>query len=101
MEDLARGLGAASFRHYSVHVGIHVWFLTAGKAVLSAITGFLGALAKWAGYFFAYRLGRSKERTQALGRTKEIQDEQLEILARPDKHRSDLIDDSLRRERDD
>ncbi len=78
-----------------------MWFVTAGKAVLSAIMGLLGALAKWAGYIFAYRLGRSRERDKSLERAKEVQDEQLEILARPDKHRSDLIDDSLRRERDD
>ncbi len=73
------------------------WLLSVGKVV----TSFLSALVKWVGYLFAYRLGRSKERAKALEKSKEIQDEQAKILARPDKHRSDLIDDSLRRKRDD
>ncbi len=73
------------------------WLLSVGKV----ITSFLSALVKWVGYFFAYRLGRSKERAKALEKSKEIQDEQIKIFAQPDKHRSDLIADSLRRKRDD
>lgn len=76
-------------------------WITAGKAILSTISGLLSALVKWVGYIFAYRLGRSKERSKAMEKSKEIQDEQAKILARPDKHRSELIDDSLRRKRGD
>ncbi len=71
------------------------------STILNAVSGLLNALVKWAGYFFAYRLGRYKERSKAIKKAKEIQDEQVKILARPDKHRSDLIADSLRRKRDD
>ncbi len=71
------------------------WLLSAGKV----ITSFLGALVKWVGYLFAYRLGRSKERAKAMEKSKEMQDEQIKIFAQADKHRSDLIADSLRRKR--
>ncbi len=78
-----------------------MWLLTAGKAAISILTNLLNSLIKWVGYYFAYRLGRSKERAKSMQKAKETTDEQAKILARPDKHRSDLIDDSLRRKRDD
>ncbi len=71
------------------------------KGALGAVSGLLSALAKWAGYLFAYRLGRSKEAAKVTEKTRDVLQDQLEIASRPDAHRSDLLDGMRKRKRGD
>ncbi len=71
------------------------------KGALSAVSGLLSALVKWVGYFFAYKLGRSRSRAEAMERAKEIRDAQIEIMSKPLAHRAELLRRMHERERDD
>ena len=57
-----------------------------------AIAKFVSALVQWAGFFFAFRLGKRKEQAKQAEATARIKDEQMEIAARPVEHRGDIID---------
>ncbi len=65
--------------------------LGAAKTAVSAVAGILNALAKWAGYFFAYRLGRSRKAAEITEKTRDILDDQLKIASQPDLHRRELL----------
>lgn len=76
-----------------------MWFVTAGKAVFSAIAGLINALIKWAAIIAAYRLGRSRESAKVTRKTKDVLEEQLEIAAKAPIHRGNLLERMRERKR--
>jgi hypothetical protein len=64
---------------------------TAAAKVIGAIASFANAAIRWAGIFFAYRLGKRKAQQESLEDVVETKDKQLEDAARPPRSRSDVV----------
>lgn len=75
------------------------WLIGVGSSILKFVLGLFDAALKWAGIFFAYRLGKRKAHQEALERAVEVKDEQLKIANRPPLHRDELIARMLKRKR--
>ena len=64
----------------------------AAKFVGGLFASLVSTLAKYIGYFFAYRLGKRKAQQQQQAHDSKIKDKQLDIASRSATHRRGLLD---------
>lgn len=60
--------------------------------IADAVAALLGALARWAGLFYAWLAGRRGTRIRDLERAVEVKDAQLRDAARPGRSRARLLE---------